>query len=63
MVITNENNKRAYLNVSTVTTCKLLTIFPHILNINSTKADILTTAGRSRMSRQLLSKMPINSVN
>ena len=58
-----ENSKKAYLSFSTVAICKLLTIFTHILKNKSNNAVKLTTKGRSRMSRQLLSKMPIISLN
>ena len=58
-----ENSKKAYRCVPTVATCKLLTIFTHILNNNNNKADKLKSAERNRISRKLLSKMPIISVN
>ena len=58
-----ENSGKALLCVSTVATCKLLTIFTHILNYKNNKSVILMNSGRGRMSRQLLSKMPIISVN
>ena len=58
-----ENSRKAYRCVSTVATCKLLTIFTRILNNKSNKAETLTTAERKRISRKLLSKMPIISVN
>jgi hypothetical protein len=61
--IITDNSMKAYLCVSTVATCKLLAIFNHILNNKSNMADILMTAGRSRISRQLLSMMHIISVN
>jgi hypothetical protein len=60
-VITTQNSRKAYLCVSTVATCKLLPIFIYILNYKSNKADTFMTARRSRMYRQLLSKMPIIS--
>jgi hypothetical protein len=62
-VIITENSGKAYLCVSTVATCKLLTIFPHILYNNNNKSVTLTNAGRNRMPRWLLSKIPIISVN
>ena len=62
-VLITENSRKAYLCFPTIATCKLLTIFTCILNYKRKKADILTTAGGNKMSRQLLSKMPIISVN
>ena len=61
--IITENSKKAYLCVSSVATCKLLTIFTDILNNKSNKADKLKTAERNRIPKKLLSKMPIISVN
>jgi hypothetical protein len=63
MVNITANSRKVYLYFSTVVTPKLLTIFTHILKNKSNKADKLTTAGRSRMTRQLLNKMTIISVN
>jgi hypothetical protein len=58
-----ENSGKAHPCVSTVATYKLLKIFTHILNYKSNTVDTLTTAGRSKIYRHLLSKMPIISVN
>ena len=62
-VVITENSRKAYRCVCTVSTCKLLTIFTHILNNKINKADTLTTAERNRISRKLLSQMPIICVN
>jgi hypothetical protein len=56
-VVITENSRKAYLCVSTVSTCKLLNIFTRILNNNSNKADTLTTADPNRISRKLLSQI------
>ena len=62
-VVITENSRKAYRCVSTVATCKLLTIFTHIWNNKNNKTDKLKTAERNRISQKLLIKMPIMSVN